>query len=378
MKKGKLVFIFTVLIAISMLSSCAKEQELPSELLTENVAAKVLDVNNFRKTLLVSGLDDESLLGMQCYVTGYEDGFSVQKLTENEYDDASFRTIVEGDVITLTIVGDVAAGFPSQAVALEYTINPVRTNPALNPMTLWPFNAEKLDDTTDIESLLNTLSYPEGALIEEIGFTEGETSSLTVTFDAEASYLDTADLTPYDQNAIILYGLIKDLEEIVYIFGEQEIPYSKSWAESIVSASLINELENAEDLGALLTIVYDISSTYEDYHTAVVYDVKTGDSTGVELYSSNERDPVNTLRDLLIYEGDPIAESEEDMPVDVPEYMFINIAILDLSTTIIEQYYIYEKDGMKLMEIPNEGIWEINEESHATLMSLKSNNTSDE
>ncbi len=371
MKKISAALILMVLLASIMFSSCTAEPEIPEEMLTVNVSAKVIDVFNNKKMLLVSGLDEDSPLGTQCYVTGYEEGFTVRKLTENEYTNTSFGNIVEGDVVTLTLVGDVKDGFPSQAEAFEFLINPVRTNPVMSPMALWHYYTEKLDESLDLASLLDILAYPEAAPIKDISITPGDNSSITVIFDADASYLDLADLNPYDQNAVTLFGLIKDLDELVYVFGEQDIPYSRTWVESVVSSSLINRIENAEDVGALLTIVYDTSSAYEDYYTAVVYDVMAGASTGVELYSSTERDPINDLRDLLVYEGEPIAESKNDAPVDVSQYMFINIAILDLSTTIIEQYYVYEKDGLMLMEIPNEGIWEMDENAYNTLTSLK-------
>ncbi len=359
MIKRSFIYCVYALSATLLFSACSAQPIEYTEPLTPGVSAKVIDVDAPDKTLLVAGLDEDSILGNQCYVSGYSDGVIVLQLEENAYTQTSFNDIVEGDVVTLTLHGGVDDSFPSHAVAAEITINPVTTNPSANPLLLWPYNIEKLTDDAPLEQMLELLNYSDDAPITSFTVSPGEFSSLTIEFDADFSYADAVDLTPYDQNAVVLYALIDDLEELVYVFGDFEIPYSRKWAQSIVSPTFVSELENAEDFGSLLNVLFETTSADDDFYTVDIFDITTSNASRTELYSTNRRSAAYDVRDLLVTDTELVSKSSGEPPSDVSHYILISFATLDLSTTILEDYYLYERNGVHYLELSGEGIWEV-------------------
>ncbi len=367
--------IYTIIFCLSTLllfSACAEDAVLEQETtLTEGVSAKVLDIDPSGNKLLVSGLNENSILGTQCYVSPSSGGVTVLQLIKNDYSKVSFNKLQEGDVVTLTVEGSVMESYPARANITEIKINPVPNSPEIDPLALWEYYSASLAQATDIEGLLTALSYPDVAPISSHSVDTGDVNTLIINFDANSTYAQNINFTLYDQNAIILFSLIHDLDAIEYNFDSLNVPYSKDWAASVVRPSFFEKLEDAQDLGALLNVIHDINPAQEDYYTLAIFDINTEHQTQTKVFESTERIVVNNLLSLLEVQGDPIKKSNSDTPEGIAEYTIVSFINLDLTSTYLGEYFLYEDGGKHYVEIANEGIWEINQDTMQTVSELR-------
>ncbi|MGI5895019.1 MAG: M56 family metallopeptidase [Candidatus Merdivicinus sp.] len=117
----------------------------------------------------------------------------------------------------------------------------------------WLFNLRTayIGNNSAVGALLDALNFPQ----PRNGFslqTNAQPYGLTVNFNEDAS-----DLLPYEKNAVLLFALIDNLDEITYQFASQAPVYTRDWAEKWIELSDVR-VKSEEELFSLLNLLNGI------------------------------------------------------------------------------------------------------------------------
>ena len=90
-----------LVILLLLITGCSKNQDI----IHMGVNAEILEISNIVKGIVVKGLDNNSILGEECYINceGEDVYFIYADNTSGEVTDIEFEDLVVGDEITVDV-----------------------------------------------------------------------------------------------------------------------------------------------------------------------------------------------------------------------------------------------------------------------------------
>lgn len=250
------------------------------------------------------------------------------------------------------------------AVCIGLVTNPKEEIlPATAVDILWESRTPYVGDNTAVGQILNHLTFPKGLEMDGFALSTGEVPyGITVQMEGDSQVLAASaqgeDNILFQKNAILLFSLIENVDEITFTLGSspQQLTYTRPWAENLIGhGSLYHQSETPAALDTLLQQIAIKGKATPSRFEPLAFYIKPDESNEVMAYSAVHRwlqtqvdETVPAANRIASYEiinlsvaaGEPLAgQTWEDMA-----YHYV-VQVKYTITTATEEYFS-SQDGI--------------------------------
>ncbi len=322
------VLIVTVIIVIGValgLITNRKEEEVPG---FAGVNAIILEIDREHQTMMVEGIDENSVIGDKCFLTWEEN--SLLTLTPNN--EPKFITLDDysvGDYVVL-FIGAVQETYPTSAKA---TTIQLRSKDELSgeytteTENLWNAQTNYVGDNSAVGKLIGLLPVPEGLEYNHFKLhTTEQPYTIEIIYSASSETLENLDeLAKYSaeststigilqKNALLLLALVDNAEGVKSLVtdGTFEVGfnYGREWADETVGSDVRNYAESAVQLQELVDWVITSTITEPSEEAKPTENAIEDPLTQATHNAILEHNRVNNRPDNIAYESHSVLATE--------------------------------------------------------------------
>lgn len=243
-----------ICIAVGLMTN-PKDQEIGHL----GVNAIILEIDKNNQTMLVEGIDRNSVIGDKCVIDWEGEPF-ITVATNSGPTRLFIDDFSVGDYVVL-FIGEVQASYPTKATATTIQLQPREMLPeAYSAKDLWSARTKYVGDNSAVGKIITALDLPEDLKYDGFElFTKGHPYAVSVNLKTDTetrnAYTGALNEVIFEENAIIMFSLIENVEQIVFTLDDGQNPYSvdypRDWAEDFMGGSLYERTETFEGFGQL-------------------------------------------------------------------------------------------------------------------------------
>lgn len=217
------------------------------------VNAIILEIDKDNETMLVEGIDTNSVIGDKCVLTWEGEPF-VTVATNSGPTSLTIDDFSVGDYVVL-FIGEVQESYPTKATASTIQLQPREMLPKEYAVKdLWNARTKYVGDNSAVGKIVMALSFEDLKYHSFELFTDKQPYAVSVNLKTDTetrnAYAGALNEVIFEENAIIMFSLIENVDQIVFTLDDGENPYSvdyfRSWAEDFMDGSLYGRTETFE------------------------------------------------------------------------------------------------------------------------------------
>lgn len=223
------------------------------------VDAIILEIDRDNLTMLVEGIGTNSVISDRC-VLDWEGEPFITVATNSGPTRLSLDDFSVGDYVVL-FIGEVQESYPTKATATTIQLEPREMLPeAYSAKDLWSARTKYVGNNSAVGKIITSLSFPEDLKYHSFElFTNDHPYAVSVNLktDTETRNANTGALNEviFEENAIIMFSLIENAEQIIFALDDGKNPYSvdypRDWADDFMGGGLYERTETFEDFRKL-------------------------------------------------------------------------------------------------------------------------------
>lgn len=217
------------------------------------VDAIILEIDRDNQTMLVEGIGTNSVIGDKCVLSWEGEPFITVE-TNSGPKSLSIDDFSVGDYVVL-FIGEVQESYPTKATASTIQLQPREMLPkAYAVKDLWNARTKYVGDNSAVGKIIMALSFEDLKYHSFELFTDKQPYAVSVNLKTDTetrnAYAGALDEVIFEENAIIMFSLIENVDQVVFTLDDGETPYSmeyfRSWAEDFMDGSLYGRTETFE------------------------------------------------------------------------------------------------------------------------------------
>ena len=244
------VIVIAVICIVAGLMTNPKDEEIGHL----GVDAIILEIDRDNQTMLVEGIDRNSVIGDKCVLTWEGEPF-ITVATNSGPKRLTLDNFSVGDYVVL-FIGEVQESYPTKATATTIQLQPREMLPkAYAIKDLWNARTKYVGDNSAVGKIIMAVSFPEELKYHSFELSTDEQPyavnvNLRTDTETRNAYTGALNEVIFEENAIIMFSLIENVDQIVFTLDDGENPYSvdyfRSWAEDFMDGSLYGRTETFE------------------------------------------------------------------------------------------------------------------------------------